>query len=57
MIAANDIRACIPARFNVRDTESMAAEAAFGVLENAEARKQYDGVGGQWRGLGYTPLT
>ena len=34
MIFSSDIRSCIPARFNGRDTDLLAAEAAFDVLEN-----------------------
>ena len=34
MISTNDIRVYIPARFNGRDTDLLAAEAAFDVLEN-----------------------
>ena len=34
IISTNDIRKCIPARFNGRDTDFLAAEAAFDVLEN-----------------------
>ena len=36
MISSNDIRACIPAWFNRRDTDLLAAEAVFDVLENTE---------------------
>ena len=36
MISSNDIRACIPARFNGWDTGLLAAEAAVDVLENTE---------------------
>ena len=36
MISSNDIRACIPARFNGRDTDLLAAEAAIDELENTE---------------------
>ena len=34
MISTNDIRACIPAPFNGRDTDLLAGEAAFDVLKN-----------------------
>ena len=34
MISSSDIRSCIPARFNGRDTDLLAAEAALDVLEN-----------------------
>ena len=33
-VFGNDIRACIPERLNGRDTDLLAAEAAFDVLEN-----------------------
>lgn len=36
-IAAKDIRSCIPARFKGHDTDLVAAEAAFDVLDNGEA--------------------
>ena len=35
-ISSNDIRACIPARFNGRDTDLLAAEAVIDELENTE---------------------
>lgn len=34
MIAANNIRSCLPARFHGRDSDLMAAEAIFDVLSN-----------------------
>lgn len=34
MIAAKDIRACLPARFNGGDADLTAAEAAFDVINN-----------------------
>ena len=34
MISSSDIRSCIPARFNGRDTDLLAAEAALDVFEN-----------------------
>ena len=36
MISSNDIRACIPARFNGQDTDFLAAEAVIDELENTE---------------------
>ena len=36
MISSNDIRACIPARFNGRDTDLLVAEAVIDELENTE---------------------
>ena len=36
MISTHDIRACIPARFNGRDTDLLAAEAVIDELENTE---------------------
>ncbi|CAB1102845.1 unnamed protein product [Ectocarpus sp. CCAP 1310/34] len=34
MIAAKDIRTCLPPRFNGGDADLAAAEAAFDVIEN-----------------------
>ena len=34
MISSSDISSCIPVRFNGRDTDLLAAEAALDVLEN-----------------------
>ena len=44
MIYSNDIRACVPARFNGLDLHLLAAQSAFDVLVNNEAPPA-DGVG------------
>ena len=38
MTSSNGIRTCIPARFNERDTDLLAAEAVIDELENTEIR-------------------
>ena len=42
MIAAKDIRACLPARFPGKDADLVAAEAAFDVLINPAASTTQD---------------
>ena len=42
MIAAKDVRACLPARFNGKDAYLVAAEAAFDVLNNPAASTTQD---------------
>ena len=42
MIATKDIRACLPARFTGKDTNLVAAGAAFDVLNNPAAATTQD---------------
>ena len=42
MIAAKDIRACLPARFTGKDSDMVAAEAAFDVLNIPAASTTQD---------------
>ena len=42
MIAAKDIRACLPTRFTGKDADFVAGEAAFDVLNNPAASTSQD---------------